>query len=115
MLAAADAVEISGAGFTNHTHDQFGDVTPGSSFFTGTVHATNGTQYVTGPSAGLHGSIKTPNSTVDCPIGSSTTVSGRVTINGNATEAGADLTPGTADDWHDGNNLPAGVTLRKRG
>lgn len=110
-LSAADALEITGAGFTNHSHDQFGDVTPGSPFFTGTVHATNGTQYVTGPSNGLHGSIKTPNSTVDSPVGPSATVSGRVTITGNATAAGADVTPGTADDWLDGNNLPAGVTL----
>ncbi|MBA4105341.1 MAG: hypothetical protein C0485_06250 [Pirellula sp.] len=107
----ADAVEITGVGFTNHSHDQFGDVTPGSPFFTGTVHSTNGTQYVTGPSAGLHGSIRTPNSTVDSPIGPSTTVSGRVTIAGNANAAGVDLTPGTADDWLNGNNVPAGITL----
>jgi hypothetical protein len=112
-LPSALGVEITGLGFTNHSHDQFGDATatPGSPFFTGTVHATNGTQYVTGPSGGLHGSIKTPNSTVDSPFGSSTTVSGRVTINGTATAAGVDLTLGTADDWLDGNNLPAGVTL----
>ena len=110
-LPAADAVEITGVGFTNHSHDQFSDVTPGSPFFTGTVNSNNGTQYVTGPSNGLHGSIKTPNSTVDSPTGPSTTVSGRVTINGTATAAGADLIPDTADDWLDGNNLPAGVTL----
>ena len=108
---SAQAIEITGLGFSNHSHDQFGDVTPGSPFFTGTVHATNGTQYVTGPSNGLSGSIKTLNSTVDSPLGPSTTVSGRVTINGNATAAGVDLAPGTADDWLDGNTLPAGVTL----
>lgn len=110
-LTSAPAVEITGLGYTNHSHDQFGDVTPGSPFFTGTVHATNGTQYVTGPSNGLHGSIKTPNSSVDSPTGSSTNITGRVTIVGNATAAGADLTPDTADDWLNGNTLPAGVTL----
>ena len=69
--SSALAVEITGLGFTNHSHDQFGDATavPGSPFFTGTVHATNGTQYVTEPANGLHGSIKSPNSTVDSPTG----------------------------------------------
>ncbi|MBL9162093.1 MAG: hypothetical protein JNL18_05045 [Planctomycetaceae bacterium] len=110
-LASAEAVQVTGVGYTNHSHDQFGDPIPGSPFFKGTVNSNNNTQYVTGPSAGLSGSIKTPNSTVDAPIGASTAVSGRVTINGNATEAGVDATVGTADDWLDGNNLPAGVTL----
>ena len=111
--SSALAVEITGLGFTNHSHDQFGDATavPGSPFFTGTVHATNGTQYVTEPANGLHGSIKSPNSTVDSPTGSTTNITGRVTIVGNATAAGVDLTPNTADDWLDGNTLPAGVTL----
>ena len=112
-LSSAPAVEITGLGFTNHSHDQFGDATatPGSPFFTGTVHATNGTQYVTEPSNGLRGSIKAPNSTVDSPTGSTTNITGRVTIVGNATAVGADAIPNTADDWLDGNTLPAGVTL----
>ena len=70
---SAPAVEITGLGYTNHSHDQFGDATPGSPFFTGTVHATNGTQYVTGPSNGLHGSIKTPNSSQNAtPVANAT-------------------------------------------
>lgn len=110
-LNSAQAVQVSGIRVTNHSQDQFDTATPGSPFFKGTVHATNNTQYVTGPANGLTGSIKTPNSTVDAPVGSSTTVSGRITFNGNATSKGVDLILGTADDWLDGNAVPAGVKL----
>jgi hypothetical protein len=42
---------------------------------------------------------------------SSTTPRGVFAIAGNATSAGVDATPGTADDWLNGNGIPAGLTL----
>lgn len=108
----AQAITITGRGFSNHSHDQFSTTTSaGSPFFTGSTHSTNGTQYTIGPSNGLTGSIRTPNGPGSSPIGSSTTISGHVTITGSATSVGADATANTADDWLNGNNIPVGVTL----
>ncbi|BBO32465.1 PEP-CTERM sorting domain-containing protein [Lacipirellula parvula] len=111
----AQAVQINGLGFTDHTHGGF-NVSPvivESPFFAAVRDTTGGnTDYTTVPAGGLIGSIKTPNHpSTTLSAGPSTTVSGRVTVTGNATSAGVDLTPGTADDWLDGNSLPAGVTL----
>lgn len=111
----ACAVQISGLGFTDHTHGGF-NLTPvvvESPFFAAVRDTTGGnTDYLAVPAGGLIGSIKTPNHpSTDFSAGSSTTVSGRVSVIGNATSAGVDLTPGTADDWLDGNNIPLGVTL----
>ena len=111
-LTPALAVQINGRGFTNHSHDQFSDPALASSpFFTGALNSDLTTQYLPAPSNGLAGSIKTPNGPGASPAGSSTTISGRVTINGNATSAGADAIVGNEDDWLNGNSLPAGVTL----
>ena len=107
----AQAVTIAGRGFSNHSHDNFSNPpSPGSPFFTGSTNS-NGTQYTISPSNGLAGSIRTPNGPGASPIGSSTTVSGHVTITGSATSVGADATANTADDWLNGNNIPTGVTL----
>lgn len=113
QLPLAAAIEISGRSSTNHSHDNFNETTPtqSSPFFTSALHATNGTQYIIGPANGLAGSIKTPNGPGDSPVGSSTTVSGTITINGNANSLGPDGIAGTADDWLNGNNIPAGVVL----
>ncbi|WP_428304676.1 dockerin type I domain-containing protein [Lacipirellula sp.] len=112
----AQAVQINGLGFTDHTHSGF-NVSPvivESPFFAALrdTDASPRIDYLTVPAGGLIGSIKTPNHpSTTLSAGSSTTVSGRVTVNGNATSAGVDLIAGTADDWLDGNNLPTGVTL----
>lgn len=112
QLTPALAVQINGRGFTNHSHDQFSDAANASSpFFTGALNADLVTQYLPKPSNGLAGSIKTPNGPGTSPAGSSTTISGRVTITGNATSAGADTIVGNEDDWLNGNSLPVGVTL----
>jgi hypothetical protein len=108
-LPGAGAITIVTDTGTNHSHDQFqaGD-SPGSPFFTQSTNSTTGQVYTIGPSNGLAGSISAPGGT---PTGSSTTVSGTININGNATSAGADTIPGNADDWLNGNQIPAGVTL----
>jgi hypothetical protein len=41
----------------------------------------------------------------------STTPRGVFAIAGNSTSAGVDNTPGTADDWQNGNGIPTGLTL----
>ncbi|WP_428306664.1 hypothetical protein [Lacipirellula sp.] len=111
-VTPAQAITITGRGFSNHSHDQFSTTTSaGSPFFTGSTNSTDGTQYTIGPSNGLTGSIRTPNGPGSSPTGSSTTVSGHVTITGNATSVGADATADTADDWLNGNGVPTGVTL----
>jgi hypothetical protein len=112
-FSQAQAVTVSGRSFSNHSHDQFNDTPPmpHSPYFTSSFNATDGTEYILSPANGLAGSIKTPNGPGASPVGPATTVSGTVTINGSATSAGADLTPGTEDDWLNGNNVPAGVTL----
>jgi hypothetical protein len=112
---ASQAVQINGLGFTDHTHGGF-NMTPivvESPFFAAVRDTTGGnTDYITVPAGGLIGSIKTPNHpSAEFSAGSSTTVQGRVSVVGNATSAGFDLTPGTADDWLDGNTVPTGVTL----
>jgi hypothetical protein len=54
-----------------------------------------------------------PTTLVQAATASATSSSPRKTYNivGNSTSAGADLTPGTSDDWLDGNGIPAGITL----
>jgi hypothetical protein len=108
-LPATRAVTITDTTATNHSHDQFmaGD-TPRSPFFTSSVNSDTAQVYTIGPSNGLAGSIAAPGGT---PTGSSTTTSGTITINGTATSVGVDATPGTADDWLNGNQIPVGVTL----
>ncbi|BBO35833.1 PEP-CTERM sorting domain-containing protein [Lacipirellula parvula] len=111
-VTPAQAITVTGRGFSNHSHDQFSTTTSaGSPFFTGSTNSSDGTQYTIGPSNGLTGSIRTPNGPGSSPTGSSTTVSGHVSITGNATSVGADAAAGTADDWLNGNGVPAGVTL----
>lgn len=111
----AQAVQISGLGFTEHTHGGFTStpIAVESPFFTTLrdTAASPAIDYVAAPASGLKGSIKTPNGPGTDPTGPSTTVSGRVSILGNATSAGVDATPGTADDWMNGNTIPLGVTL----
>src|SRR5688500_16412741 len=108
-LPGAGAITIVTDTWTNHSHDQFqsGD-TPGSPLFTQSTNSAGTPVYTIGPANGLAGSISAPGGT---PTGSSTTVSGTININGNATSAGADPIPGNADDWLNGNQIPAGVTL----
>lgn len=110
---SAAAIEITGRAFSNHSHDGFNDATDtqSSPFFTNTVDASTNRQFTIGPSSGLAGSIKTPNGSSASLSGPSTTVSGTVTINGNANALGADGLPDTADDWRNGNSIPAGVSL----
>ena len=111
-VTPAHAITITGRGFSNHSHDQFSSTTSaGSPFFTGSTNSQDGTQYTISPSNGLAGSIRTPNGPGPSPTGSSTSISGRVTIIGNATSVGADAIANTADDWLNGNGVPAGVTL----
>ena len=53
----------------------------------------------------------TPAGTVQAGQITTLTTNGSFNISGTSTSAGADLTAGTADDWLDGNGVPAGITL----
>ena len=95
------AVTITKAKQSNLLHNQ-----TESPFFSSSADGL--TNFLPAPAGGA---IWAPSGTVQAGQVTTLTSVGAFSILGDSTSAGADLTPGTSDDWLDGNGIPAGITL----